>query len=175
MRKSKLCSESYVSTTNIVLPNDTNMLNNLMGGHLMHWLDVAGAICAKRFCGRVVVTASADNISFNHPIPLSAIVTMEATVTRSFYSSMEVHIVTWIETNSPQRIKTNEAFLTFVAVDQNGNTIEVPDAVPTSEEEKKLFEGALRRRQLRLILAGRMKPDDATELKALFEASTNNA
>jgi acyl-CoA hydrolase len=157
-------------TTEIVLPNDTNTLGNLMGGKLLHWMDVIAAISAHRLCKRVSVTASVNNVSFNAPIKLGDIVTLRAKVSRSFKSSMEIFIDVYVEDRSTSdKIKVNEAIYTFVAVDQLGNPIPVPEVSPETEEEKERFDGALRRKQLSLILAGRMKPSDATELKALFE------
>lgn len=165
----KTPSESVTTITEMVLPNDTNNLDNLMGGRLLHWMDIATAISAHRHCGRIVVTASVNNVSFNKPIPAGSIVTMEAKVSRAFNSSMEVFVDVWMENmKSKGRQKCNEAIYTFVAVDQLGNPIEIPAINPETEEEKKRFDGALRRRQLSLILSGRMKPEDATELKALF-------
>ena len=144
-------------------------LGNLMGGRLLHWMDITSAIAAHRHCGRIVVTASVNNVAFNQPIKLGEIVTLQAKISRAFTSSMEVFIDVWVENNNTgERKKCNEAIYTFVAVDQLGNPINVPALVPESEEEKQRFEGALRRRQLALILAGKMKPADATELKALF-------
>ncbi|RNI30630.1 acyl-CoA thioesterase [Rufibacter latericius] len=170
MRKQKPVKDSYVRMTELVLPNDTNTLNNLMGGRMMHWMDIVSAISAQKHSNRIVVTASVDNVSFKEGIKLGNVITLEAQVTRSFSSSMEVNIVVWSEDiPSGTKVKSNEAFFTFVAVDQSGNPIDVPEAVPETEEEVKLYEGALRRRQLRLILAGRMKPNDANELKSIFE------
>ena len=167
--KAKTPSESLSITTEIVLPNDTNNLNNLMGGRLLHWMDIATAIAAHRHCGRIVVTASVNNVSFAKAIPAESIVTLEAKVSRAFTSSMEVIVDVWMENNQYKgKVKCNEAIYTFVAVDQLGNPIDVPQLTPESEEEKSRFEGALRRRQLSLILSGRMKPSEATELKALF-------
>jgi acyl-CoA hydrolase len=167
--KSKTASESVAVLTELVLPNDTNVLGNLMGGRLLQWMDIASAIAAKRHCNRVVVTASVNNVSFNRPIHLGDVVTLQAKVSRSFTSSMEVFIDVWLEDRvSGEKLKCNEAIYTFVAVDQVGNPITVPELVPETEEEKKRYAGALRRRQLSLILAGKMKPEDATELKALF-------
>ena len=153
----------------LVLPNDTNTLDNLMGGRLLHWMDIAAAISAQKHCNNIVVTASVDNVSFKHAIKLGDVITIEAVVTRAFSTSMEVRLDVWAE-NIPSgtRIKSNEAFYTFVAIDAEGKTVSVPEIQPENEVEKKLFDGALRRRQLRLILAGKMKADDATELKALF-------
>lgn len=168
--KTKKVSDSQVTMTEMVLPNDTNTLNNLMGGRLMHMMDIAAAIAAQRHSNRVVVTASVDNISFVEPIALGEVLTIQAQVTRAFNSSMEVYIQVFAEyIPTGNKRLTNKAFMTFVAVDQSGNTIAVPEAIPETTEEQELFEGALRRRQLRLILGGRMKPDDATELKSLFD------
>jgi len=146
-------------------------LNNLMGGRLLHWMDIAAAISAQKHCNRIVVTASVDNVSFKHSIKLGDVVTIEAKVTRAFTTSVEVRLDVWAQ-NIPSgtKVKSNEAYYTFVAVDQGGRTIPVPVVEPETEEDQLLFAGALRRRQLRLILAGKMKPDDATELKALFFA-----
>jgi acyl-CoA hydrolase len=167
--KPKTPKDSIAIITEFVLPNDTNTLGNLMGGRLLHWMDIASAIAAHRHCGRVVVTASVNNVSFNQPIKLGEIVTIQAKVSRAFTSSMEVFIDVWVENNATgEKKKCNEAIYTFVAVDQLGNPINVPELIPETEEEKKRYDGALRRRQLSLILAGKMKPGDATELKALF-------
>ncbi len=167
--KSKTSKESLAVNTEIVLPNDTNTLGNLMGGRLLHWMDIIAAISASRHSQRIVVTASVNNVSFNQPIKLGAIVTLQAKVSRSFNSSMEIFIDVWIEdTYNGKKQKCNEAIYTFVAVDQMGNPIHVPELVPESEEEKARYASALRRRQLSLILAGKMQAEDATELKALF-------
>jgi acyl-CoA hydrolase len=161
--------ESYTLMTEIVLPNDTNVFGNLMGGRLMYWMDIAAAIAAQRHCNAPVVTASVDNISFENPIKLGNTVHIEAKVTRAFNTSMEVHLKVWGEDFTQQyKYKSNEAYYTFVALDPNRRPRVVPQLVPESEEEHKLHEGALRRRQVRLILGGKMKPDDASELKALF-------
>jgi acyl-CoA hydrolase len=167
--KTKTPKDSLAIITEFVLPNDTNTLGNLMGGRLLHWMDIAAAIAAHRHCGRVVVTASVNNVSFNQPIKLGEIVTMHAKVSRAFSSSMEVFIDVWVENNTTgEKKKCNEAIYTFVAVDQIGNPINVPGLTPETDEEKSRYESALRRRQLSLILAGKMKPAEATELKALF-------
>lgn len=166
---SKKAKESFTVMNELVLPNDTNTLNNLMGGRLLHWMDIAAAIAAQKHCNRIVVTASVDNVSFKHSIKLGDVVTIEAKVSRAFNTSLEVRLDVWAENiPSGSRLKSNEAYYTFVAVDQSGRTIPVPELQTESEEEQTLFDGALRRRQLRLILSGKMKPHDATELKALF-------
>ena len=162
-------SESLVVMTELVLPNDTNTVGNLMGGRLMYWMDIAAALAAMKHCAAPVVTASVDNISFETPIKLGNVVHIEAMVTRAFNSSMEVHLNVWGEDAIQQyRYKSNEAYYTFVALDPNGKPRKINSLVPENEEEQKLFEGALRRRQIRLILGGKMKPEEAVELKALF-------
>lgn len=169
-KEKKFCKESQVTMTELVMPNDTNYLHNLMGGRLMHWMDVVGAIAAQRHSNNLVVTASVDNISFSSPIRLGDVVTLKAYVTRAFNTSMEVYIeVTAEKVPELKKAETNSAFFTFVAVNPEGSPLAVPEAVPETEQEQELFAGALRRRQLRLILGNRMKPQDATELMALFK------
>ncbi|MBC7904417.1 MAG: acyl-CoA thioesterase [Gemmatimonadaceae bacterium] len=168
---SKTPKETQVIMTELVLPNDTNVFGNLMGGRLMYWMDIAAALSSMKHCNSPVVTASVDNISFENPIKLGNVVHIEAKVTRAFNSSMEVHMKVWGEDLSQQyKYKSNEAYYTFVALDPNSKPRPVPELVAETEEEIKLFEGALRRRQLRLILGGKMKPADAAELKALFSS-----
>jgi acyl-CoA hydrolase len=169
-KKKKTPSESFISMTELVLPNDTNTLNNLMGGRLMHWMDIVSAIAAQKHSNRIVVTASVDNISFKHPIQLGNVVTLKAKVTRAFNSSMEVRIdVDAEDIPASRKVESNSAYFTFVAVDQTGRPIDVPEVEPETEEEKEFYNGALRRRQLRLILSGRMKPTEANELKSIFD------
>jgi acyl-CoA hydrolase len=165
----KTPKDSHTIMNELVLPNDTNTLNNLMGGRLLHWMDIAAAIAAQKHCNRIVVTASVDNVSFQHPVKLGDVISIESKVTRAFNTSVEVRLDVWAE-NIPSgvRNKSNEAYYTFVALDSNGAAVPVPELVPETEEDKMFYAGALRRRQLRLVLAGRMKADDATELKALF-------
>lgn len=167
--KTKSASGSSVVMTELVLPNDTNVFGNLMGGRLMYWMDIAAALSAAKHCNAPVVTASVDNISFEAPIRLGNVVHIEARVSRAFNTSMEVHLKVWGEDLTQQyKYKSNEAYYTFVALDPNRKPRQVPQLLPETDEERKLFEGALRRRQVRLILGGKMKPDDAAELKALF-------
>jgi acyl-CoA hydrolase len=167
--ESRKSSESLTMMTEIVLPNDTNVFGNLMGGRLMYWMDIAAAIAAQKHCNAPVVTASVDNIYFESPVKLGNTVHIQAKVTRAFNTSMEVHLKVWGENHIQQyKYKSNEAYYTFVALDASTRPKPVPQLIPETEEDKRLFEGALRRRQLRLILGGKMKPDDALELKALF-------
>jgi len=168
--KKKHPKDSIATTTKVVLPNDTNTLNKLFGGALLAWMDEIGAVAAFRHSGRVSVTAAINNVSFSKPIDLGAIVTLSAKVSRSFNSSMEVIIDVYVEDRiTGEQQVSNQAILTFVAVDQNGRTINVPEIEPESEEEKARFDAALRRRQLSLLIDGRIKADEATELKALFK------
>lgn len=167
--KARKASETLAITTKVVLPNDTNTLGNLFGGQLLAWMDVIASVSAHRHSRRVVVTASVNNVSFNSPIFHASIVTLEAKVSRAFNSSMEVFVDVFVEDHvTGNRSKSNEAIYTFVAVDQNGGPIQVPELIPETDEEKERYESALRRKQLALILAGKMKPSEATELKALF-------
>jgi acyl-CoA hydrolase len=153
-----------------VLPNDTNTLGNLMGGQLLKWLDIACAISAHRHCKRVVVTVAVNHVSFDRPIKLGDFVTIRSHVSRAFSTSMEVWADVWVEDQQTgEKIPCNNAIYTFVAVDNTGRPLKVAEAVPTNDLEQKRYDGALRRRQLRLILGGKMKAEEATELKALFE------
>lgn len=167
--KSRKASETLSITTKVVLPNDTNTLGNLFGGQLLAWMDVIASVSAHRHCRRVVVTASVNNVAFQQPIMHASIVTLEAKVSRAFNSSMEVFVDVFVEDHvTGKRIKCNEAIYTFVAVDQNGGPIQVPELIPETEEEKKRYDGALRRKELSLILAGKMDPKEASDLKKLF-------
>ena len=168
--RSRPVSDSYTETTHLVLPNDTNTLSNLFGGRLLQWLDIACAISAHRHSKNVVVTIAVNNVSFDKPIRLGDFVTIRSHVSRAFGTSMEIWADVWVEDQvTGEKIPCNSAIYTFVAVDADGKPCAVPEAIPGTEEEKKRYDGALRRRQLRLILAGKMKPDEATELKALFQ------
>ncbi len=169
MKVTKTPKESLVVMNEIVLPNDTNTLNNLMGGRLLHWMDICAAIAGQRHSNQIVVTASVDSVSFKEPIRLGDVVTLNAWVTRAFNSSMEIFIEVYCE-NIPrgEKYKCNEAFYTFVALDSRQKPVEIPEISPETEDEKAKYDGALRRRQIRLILAGKMKPEDAKELKDLF-------
>jgi acyl-CoA hydrolase len=166
----KTPKESEVTMTEIVLPNDTNTLHNLRGGKILHWMDIASAIAAGKHSNAVVVTASVDNVSFENPIKLGDVVTITAKVTRTFNTSLETYIEVWAENLPTQtRYHCNKAYYTFVALDSNGKPKKVNPVAPETNEEKKHFDGAQRRRELRLVLAGRMKASEAKELKELFQ------
>ena len=156
--------------TDLVLPSETNPLNNLFGGELLARMDRAASIAARRHSRRIVVTASVNHVAFNRSVPLGSVVTVEAKVSRAFKTSMEVFLDVWIEDReSGVRTKANEAIYTFVAVDETGRPVDIPEITPESDLEKSRYDAALRRKQLSLVLAGKMKADEATELKALFE------
>ena len=161
--------ESLTILTDIVLPGETNPLGNLFGGELLARMDRACSIAAQRHSRRIVVTASVNHVAFNKAVPVGSVVTIEAKVSRAFTSSMEIYVDVWIEDReSRERTKVNEGIYTFVAVDRTGTPVKVPEIKPETPLEKERFEGALRRKQLSLILSGKMKPKEATELKALF-------
>jgi acyl-CoA hydrolase len=162
-------AESLTILTDLVLPSETNPLNNLFGGELLARMDRAASIAARRHSRRITVTASVNHVAFNRSIPLGSVVTVEAKVSRAFTTSMEIFLDVWIEDReSGIRTKANEAIYTFVAVDETGTPVKVPEIIPETEEEKERFDAALRRKQLSLVLAGKMNPHEATELKALF-------
>ncbi len=165
----KTPSESLAILTDLVLPSETNPLNNLFGGELLARMDRAASISARRHSRRIVVTASVNHVAFNRAIALGSVVTIEAKVSRSFNTSMEIYIDVLIEDReSGEKSKANEAIYTFVAVDEHGRPVSVPAVIPVTELEKERYDAALRRKQLSLVLAGKMKPQDATELRALF-------
>ena len=170
--KPKTPRESRTIMTDMVLPSESNPLNNLFGGELLARMDRAASIAARRHSRRITVTASVNHVAFNRSVPLGSVVTVEAAISRAFKTSMEVFIDVWMEDRfSGERIKANEAIYTFVAVDDAGIPTGVPELMPETDLEKERFAGALRRKQLSLVLAGKMKPSDATELKALFMES----
>lgn len=161
--------QSKTIMTDLVLPSETNPINNLFGGELLARMDRAASIAARRHSRRIVVTAAVNHVAFNRSVPLGSVVTIEAKVSRAFSTSMEVFLDVWIEDReSGECIKANEAIYTFVAVDETGRPVKVPELVPETALETERFAAALRRKQLSLVVAGKMKPDDATELKALF-------
>ena len=167
-------SDSRTVMTDMVLPSETNPLNNLFGGELLARMDRAASIAARRHSRRITVTASVNHVAFNQSVPLGSVLTVEAAVSRAFKTSMEVYIDVWMEDRyNGKRTKANEAIFTFVAVDETGTPTEVPALVPETDLEQERFDAALRRKQLSLVLAGKMKPDDATELKALFMGSSS--
>ncbi len=167
--RSKNPIESLTVMTDLVLPGETNPLDNLFGGELLARMDRASSIAARRHCNRITVTASVNHVVFSKAVPVGSVLTIEAKVSRSFNSSMEIFVDVWMEDReSGAKTKVNEGIYTFVAVDRTGSPIKVPEIVPQTDLEKERYEGALRRKQLSLVLSKKMDPQDATELKALF-------
>ena len=167
--RGKSPKDSLTIMTNSVLPGDTNQLNNMFGGELLARMDRAASISAGRHSKRIVVTSSVNHVSFNKAIPLGSTITIEAKVSRVFNSSMEVYLDVLIDNLKGEKTKANEAIYTFVAVDEKGKPVTIEKIKPESEEEIKRYEGALRRRQLSLVLAGKMKAQEATELMSIFK------
>ena len=171
MLEGKKVQDSETTMTELIMPNDTNPIGNLMGGYLMRWMDIAGGICAAKHAGSYVVTASVDHISFQSPIKLGDVITLKARVTRAFTTSVEIYIevfATDILGKNPR--KSNHAFFTFVALD--GETLKptkINPVIPLTSAEQTLYEAASRRRELRLILSGRLKPEHAIEMRDYFQ------
>lgn len=152
--------------TEIVLPNDTNSLGNMMGGRLLHLMDKCAAISAQRHANRVCVTAAVDNVEFQSAIQEGEIVVIESHVNRAFRTSMEVELNVWAENpRTETRRKCNRAFYTFVALDEEGSTVPIPSISPQTKSEKERYEAAAKRRDIRLVLAGRKDLEDATSLQ----------
>jgi acyl-CoA hydrolase len=154
-KETKYVKESQVSMIELVLPNDTNILNNLLGGRLMHWMDIAGAVAASKHCNHICVTAAVDVLTFNIPIKLGSIVTLKASVNRAFNTSMEVGIrVEAEEIENGEKVHTNSGYFTYVAIDkERKQKVIVPQIVPETEDEKRRYEQALTRRNQRLAKA----------------------
>ena len=168
--KGKKVSESQTIMTEMIMPNDANPMGNLMGGNLMRWMDIVGGIAAGKHCEAHVVTASVDNVSFKKPIHVGDIVTLEASVTRAFNTSVEIFVEVFVHDIKGQNPrKSNTAYFTFVALDdKKKKPIKVAPVIPLTDEEQRQYEGASRRREVRLILSGRIKPENAKDLKELF-------
>lgn len=164
----KKVRESYAQMMEMVLPNDTNAINNLRGGKILHWMDICSAISAGRHAEAVVVTVSVDQVIFENPIKVGDVVSIESSVTRAFSTSMEVKIEVWAE-NLPtkNKYKCNSAYYTFVALDSNGKPKKVEPIIPETDIERLDYESAQQRREMRLFLAGRIKLEDAPGLQAI--------
>lgn len=168
--KPKTPSQSLAILTDLVLPGETNPLDSLFGGELLSRMDRACSIAARRHSKSIVVTASVNHVAFNKAVPVGSVVTVQAKVSRAFRSSMEIFVDVWMEClETDKREKVNEGIYTFVAVDENGKPTQVPPIAPETPLEKERYDAALRRKQLSLVLSGRLKAKDATELKKLFE------
>ena len=152
--------ESISEMSEIVLPNDANPLNALLGGRLMHWIDLAGAMAAHRHSRTYVVTASIDHLDFLVPVRVGDFVILRSSVNRVFHTSMEVGVKVWVENyRAEQNHHVSSAYLTFVAIDAAGNRMPVPTVVPETEDEKRRYDGAARRREIRRAESERRKKD----------------
>jgi acyl-CoA hydrolase len=162
----KTVAGSRCVTTEIVLPNDTNGLGNMMGGRLLHLMDKCAAISAQRHTNRVCVTASVDTVEFHSAILQGEIVVIESQVNRVFRTSLEVELNVWAENPHARTRRTcNRAFFTFVAVDDDGAPVQAPPITPETEEERSRYRSAARRRELRLFMSGRLDLRDAEGLR----------
>jgi acyl-CoA hydrolase len=166
-RRAKKIAESKTIMSEMIMPNDTNPINNLMGGNLMRWMDIAAGICAGKHCEKYVVTVSVDYVSFQKPIPLGDVITIECCVTRAFSTSVEVYVEVFSsDIKGGNSRRCNDAYFTFVAVeDDTKRPCEVPEVLALTSEEQKRYDSALLRRQLRLLQAGRINKEEAAELR----------
>ena len=151
MHAPKKISDSQITMTELVLPNYTNQLGNLLGGQLMHWIDICAALSAAKHNQRVCVTASVDRIDFHHPIRLGDAVTLTSTINRVFKTSMEVGVKVYAQNfREGTKVHTNTAYLTFVSVDNDGKPVEGIEGIPETIDEKRRYDEALQRRENRL-------------------------
>jgi acyl-CoA hydrolase len=142
--------DSQSEMAEIILPNDANPLNALLGGRLMHWIDLAGAMAAHRHSRHYVVTASVDHMDFLVPVHVGDLVILRSSVNRVFHSSMEVGVKVWVENYLQDECKhVSSAYLTFVAVDAAGRHVQVPAVIPETEEQRRRYEDAGARRTIR--------------------------
>jgi len=145
----KYPEDSATRMVEVVLPNDTNLLGNVLGGRVMHWIDIAGAVAARRHSRRPVVTASMDVLTFKHPIKLGEVAILEASLIYVGKTSMDVEVHVYSEEISGKKKQTSTAYLTFVALDDNGKPTSVPKLKLKTEEQKKKFKQAERMREIR--------------------------
>ncbi len=168
--RAKQIAVSETIMTEMIMPNDTNPLGDLMGGNLLRWMDVAAAVCAGKHCESHVVTASVDHVSFTQPIQVGDVITIKSRVTRAFNSSVEVFVEVFsADVRGHNARLCNSAYLTFVALDKDTRKpVAIPKVLPLTGEEQKQYDSAIRRRELRLILSGRMDVSEAVHLRSLF-------
>lgn len=159
--KPKRVRDSQIQMTELVLPNDTNQLGNLLGGRLMHWMDICAAISAGKHSGRVCVTASVDELNFLGPVKLGQVVHLHASVNHAFRTSMEVGISVEVEDiHTGHKRHVNTGYMTFVALDETGRPTAIPPLTPTTEDEKRRYNGALLRRKARLASRNQIEQSD---------------
>jgi acyl-CoA hydrolase len=149
--KKHTVKNSIIRMTELVLPNHTNQLGNLLGGQLMHWIDICAALASAKHSGKVCVTKSVDSIEFHHPSRLGDMVTLTASVNRAFHTSMEVGVTVYTQSlTKGEAVHSNSAYLTFVSVDENIRPVKTFEIVPETKDEKRRYEQALLRRESRL-------------------------
>jgi acyl-CoA hydrolase len=167
-RVSKKVIESRTIMSEMIMPNDTNPIHNLMGGNLLRWMDIAAGICAGKHCEKYVVTVSADYISFSQPIPVGDVITIECVVTRAFGSSVEVFVEVFSsDIKGKNTRKCNDAYFTFVGLgEESKKPCQIPLVQPLNSEEQKRYEEAMKRRQIRLWQAGKLSATDLEQLKS---------
>jgi acyl-CoA hydrolase len=155
----KTVRESASEYSELALPNDANMLGNVLGGKVMHLVDLAGALAALRHARTPVVTASVDYMNFLHPVRIGELMRLRSQVNRVFRTSMEVGVKVWVENMLTGEVThTSSAYLTFVALDKAGNRVELPPVMPESDEDRRRYEEAGLRRGYRLQMRNRAKP-----------------
>jgi acyl-CoA hydrolase len=166
-KTTKKVSESRTTMSEMIMPNDTNPINNLMGGNLLRWMDIAAGIAAGRHCESYVVTVSVDHVSFSQPIPVGDVITIECVVTRAFNTSVEVFVEVFSANIKGQNMrKCNDAYFTFVAVDDaKKRPVVVPELLPLNKEEQQRYEDALKRRQIRLWQLGKLPAEEVRQLR----------
>lgn len=146
-KKEKTPSDSETITTLVVYPNDTNPMGMLQGGKLVQWMDTASAVCAQLHAEKIAVTVSLNNVTFLNPAKIGDIITINAKITRAFGTSMEVFTQAWVQKiTSKERNLINEAYFTFVALDDSSKPTSVPKIKPVTKEEKKQYSEAATRR-----------------------------
>jgi acyl-CoA hydrolase len=165
--EAKKVADSLTIMTEMIMPNDTNPIHNLMGGNLLRWMDVAAGICAGKHCDSYVVTVSVDHVSFDKPIPLGDVITIQCVVTRAFSTSVEVYVEVFSsDIKGGNTRRCNDAYFTFVGVDdEKKRPISVPKVLPLTAEEQNRYDDALKRRKMRLLLSGRLKKSEAAKVK----------
>jgi len=159
MNEPRFVRESESQYSELALPNDANTFGNLLGGRIMHLVDLAGAIAAMKHCRNPVVTASVDHMDFIHPVKIGQLVRLRASVNRAFRTSMELGVKVWVEdlvTGAEKHVSS--AYLTFVAIDANGKGVSVPPVIPETDEEKRRYQEAGERRAYRLSQRNRNEP-----------------
>ena len=161
--KDKKVSDSQIHMMELVQPNDANNLGNMLGGKVMHLIDIAAAMSGLRHCRKPVVTASVDSLDFRYPIKVGNMIILRASVNYTHRTSMEIGVR--VESENPltgERFHTSSAYLTFVALDEDGKPTEVPAVIPETDTEKRRYEAAIKRRELRMKARSELNSENAS-------------